>query len=138
MATIHDRLTEIRSGVPFRRFADAVKATGYDVEGETVRKYELGPNGGFGTVPVGYVAAVCRMAGVRLDWLVHGEEPKHPVPLDTEIEGFRQMAAIADEIRARAKADAELRAKLEAGETGEVDADEAPRPMTPSQVIQKG
>lgn len=73
----------------------------------TVMNYETGAyvdeNGkrkGTEKVPVDYVDTVCKLFGVRMEWLVRGDGPREVVALDAEVEGFRRMAAIVDEVRA--------------------------------------
>jgi transcriptional regulator with XRE-family HTH domain len=131
MSTIHSRLRELRDEerLSERQFAERVSAagrTGWKVTNTSTRNYELGGSGGSAKVPSDYVAAVCKAFNVRVEWLVLGEEPKRAQPVEAEVEGFRRMVAIADEIRARGRADASKRAKAEAAATGEVGADAAP------------
>lgn len=101
MSTIHDRLAEVRaeSRLALRPFADQITAAGRPVSQQGVANYEKGKNGGSESVPVEYVATVCKAFGLRVEWLVLGEEPRHPLPIPIEVQGFRDMAAIADRIR---------------------------------------
>lgn len=104
MATIHNRLVEVRedAGLSQHQLAARVKAVdGFDrITHTTVRNYELGKaEGGTEKVPSDYVAVVCKLFGLRVEWLVLGEEPKLLVPTDEEANGFRRIAAIVDEVR---------------------------------------
>lgn len=81
---------------------------GFSVTHTTVRNYEMGPDGGTKKVPSEYVAIVCKTLGLRVEWLVFGEEPKQHVAPDVEAAAFREIAAIVDRARATASAAGEV------------------------------
>lgn len=112
LSTIHSRLRSVRegAGLTYEQMAQRVRDAGVGTTDTTVMNYETGAyldekgrRKGTEKVPAEYVATVCKLFSLRVEWLVLGDGPKEAVLASVEVEGFRQMAEIVDRVRATSR-----------------------------------
>ncbi len=98
---------------------------------KNVQRYVRDDGGGTDTIPADFIGRCQARGFASAAWLLTGDEPRDVVGPSAEQAAFRQVAAIVDRVRAESKAAAAKAAKLEAGQTSEVDSDAAPQPRIP-------
>lgn len=100
MRSIHERLRAARGETKLRDFAELLRDKGgFETTHTSIRNYEQGV--GRKAVPVGYVQAVAKVTGIRVQWLMDGAGPVYE---DDEVTGKVQklleaFRAFAEQIK---------------------------------------